>query len=302
MKLRGVGKLLGEPLVQFVVLGLLLYLVLEIVAPERMVTQDSSLIVVDDDHLKTYLQFQRKSFSADSAQQLVISMNTEQKQQLIEDYVRDEALFREALTLGLDKNDEIIRRRLIQKMEYLAQGFYNQVPALSEQQLEEYFTDNKQHYQMAASITFTHVFVKTNSSDQPEKLQAAWLRAGKLRTTLNNNSVLFSQAGHYGDRFLFNLNYVDRDADTVASHFGSRFQQSLFALDSSKTWQGPIRSDYGIHLVLISHKAVSRTPALNEVAAAVLADARRMQQTELKNKAISGIINKYQIFSPSTTR
>ena len=277
-------------------------MVLGIFAPERMVTQDSSLIVVDDDHLKTYLQFQRKRFSADSAQQLIASMNTERKQQLVEDYVRDEALFREALTLGLDNNDEIIRRRLIQKMEYLAQGFYNQIPELSEQQLKDYFADNKQHYQMAANITFTHVFVKTNNVDQPEKPQAAWLRAGKLLATLNNNSVLFSQAGEYGDRFLFNLNYVDRGADTIASHFGSSFQQSLFALDTSKTWQGPILSDYGIHLVLISNKTVSRTPELNEVAAAVLADARRMQQTELKNKAISGIINKYRIFSPSKSR
>jgi len=299
MKLRGVGVLLAEPLVQFIVLGLLLYIALGIFAPERLVMQDSSVIVVDDEHLKTYLQFQRKSFAAESAQQLLGAMSGEQKQQLIEDYVRDEALFREALALGLNENDEIIRRRLIQKMEYLAQGFYNQIPQLSEQQLIDYFTDNEQHYQLPASITFTHVFLKVNARNRSKETQTTLSAANKLRTTLNNKSVLFSQAGQYGDRFLYNLNYVDRDSDTIASHFGSTFQQSLFALDSSKAWQGPIQSDYGVHLVLISNKTARRLPMLSEVAAAVLADARREQQSELKNKAIAEIINQYRISSPS---
>ena len=302
MKLRGVGVLLKEPLVQFIALGLLLFIALEIFTPERLVTKDSSIIVVDDNHLKTYLQFQRKSFAAGAAQKLLASMSSQEKQQLVETYVRDEALFREALTLGLDNNDEIIRRRLIQKMEYLAQGFYNQIPNLSGQQLEDYFAINKQHYQIEASITFTHVFLKVSDAHQTQELQDALSRANNLRTKLNNEQVLFSQAGQYGDRFVFNLNYVEKDANSIASYFGSAFQQALFVLPKSEIWQGPIQSDYGVHLVLVVDRTTSRLPALDEVAPAVLADAQRQQQAELKNKAIAEIISKYQIFSPSKPR
>ena len=279
-------KLITEPLVQFLLLGFVLYLLVTVFASGQLNTESSATIVVNDKVLQSYLQFQRKSFDSKKISAMFNSLNQEQRQTLTDSYVRDEALYRQALALGLDQQDDIIKRRLIQKMEYIAQGFYNDIQEISEDKLQIYFQQNIEQYEVSASISFTHVFVGGNTNSK---------RAEVLLHELNDMSVVFEGAGQYGDRFLYNLNYIERTPDYIESHFGLSFKESIFKLIRSRQWQGPIKSDHGYHLVLIKNSTASRMPDLQEVAEIVLADAQREQQQTIKTNAIAEIISQYQI-------
>jgi peptidyl-prolyl cis-trans isomerase C len=288
-----VKRLISEPLVQFLLLGLAFYVLINLVAPEKLgldAANDAYQITLDDETLLSYLQFQRKSFDAQKSSTLFDSLSKEQKSTLIDSYVRDEALYREALALGLDKQDDIIKRRLIQKMEYIAQGFYNDIKKISESELESFFQENIKQYEVSASVSFTHVFIANGTDIDDEGLVAS---AKTLLSELNSKAVVFEAAGQYGDRFLYNLNYLERTPDYIESHFGKNFQQSVFKLETSGQWHGPIKSEHGYHLVLVSNTAPSRTPALKEVAENVLADAQREQQRKIKVNAIAEIVSKY---------
>ncbi|MEM7360089.1 MAG: peptidylprolyl isomerase [Pseudomonadota bacterium] len=290
-------KLFAEPLFQFAVLGLLLFIIVNLLAPAQLVTDDASEIKIDQAALQQYLQFQQKTFNAEAAARALELMPPLDEQRLVEDYVRDEALYREALALGLDDNDEIIRRRLIQKMEYLAQGFYDDAPAISEEAMQDYFAANQAQYEIDAAVTFTHVFLPgTNrETSESEATVDPSLQAQQLLSQLNTEQVPFERAGRYGQRFLYNQNYVERTQQHVVTHFGQDFAKRLFELEAGSVWQGPIQSDYGTHLVMISSKTAARSPALDEVAQIVLADLQAEQRREVKATAIKTLVDKYTV-------
>ena len=289
--------LVKEPLFHFLVLGLIFYGLAGILAPAGLETESPMEIHITKDKLTEYLQFQQKSFRPEQAEAVLRVMSHSDRELLIDNYVRDEALYREAIALGLDNNDEIIRRRLIQKMEYIAQGFYNELPAIDETALQRYFIENQQQYRVEPSITFTHVFISNSNHDESpasDSLSKTDLVSGTL-AELKQLAVPFEDAGRYGDRFLYNLNYVERTPAYIANHFGKHFSEAVFDMSVSSEWQGPLKSEYGAHLVLIKDKSVSRIPDLEEVADLVLADTQREQQRETRLAAIKTLVDKYSV-------
>jgi parvulin-like peptidyl-prolyl isomerase len=283
-------SLFKEPLFQFLVIALLLLL------GERLINADDYAydqyhIEVDNAVLLQFMQLRAKTFKPQEAQQALDALSAEDRQRLVDDYAREEALFRDAMELNLDKNDQIIRRRLIQKMDYLAQGFYDQAEAISEDDLRIYYTEHRDEYKKPASATFTHVFI---SSERHGAGQAQVL-AAELQKRLNNEGVPFENAPRYGERFLYNRNYVNRDDDEIGSHFGTQFQEQVFAFDIGKQWQGPVQSSYGWHLVLLVKNTPAYIPALEEIAANVFADAQRQQQQQVKREAVDKLMAKYKI-------
>jgi hypothetical protein len=283
-------KFLKEPLVQFLLIALVL------LGGERWINAedyayDQYLIQVDDQQLLQFMQLRAKTFRPDQAEAALAALGSEERQRLVDDYARDEVLFREAMALNLDNNDQIIRRRLIQKMDYLAQGFYDEAEPLTEQDLRDYYADNQQAYKKAAEATFTHVFISMQNRPSEE----AQAMANKLLGQLNAEQVPFENASRYGERFLYNRNYVNREDDEIGSHFGQSFQETLFALNTAGQWQGPVQSSYGWHLVLLVKNAAAYLPEFEEISSAVFADAQRQQQREVKRQAIDKLMAKYQI-------
>ena len=288
-------RLFKEPLVQFLAIGLVLF------GGERALNADSYAdshykILVDDKVLIQFLQQQAKKFKPEQAIQALAAMDNSELKTLTDDYVRGEVLYREALALDLDRNDPIIRRRLMQKMDYLAQGFYDEIEPLTETDLTSFYEAHKEDYRQPASATFTHVFL---SNDKRESAQSK-AEAESLLAVINNRRVPFEKAGRYGERFLYNRNYVNRDSQEIASHFGQLFEQKLFDLRpalpmTDAQWQGPLSSNYGWHLVLLTKKVESFVPVLAEISGVVLADAQRQQQSERKRLAVDALRAKYQI-------
>ena len=284
-------KLLTEPLVHFLVLGLGLFVLFELVASDEA-AYDSRVIDVDREALLTFVQYRSRAFQPEIAAARLDSMPEDKLERLISDYVREEALHREAKALGVDKNDYIIKRRMIQSIEFITDGFVTAAVKVSNEQVAEHFEANRDDYYIDPIVTFTHVFF---DADRHGRAESQALAATKL-AELNAGNVPFSDAPRHGDRFPFFVNYVERDPQFVVSHFGLPMAEGVFSLQPGEgVWHGPFESEYGTHLVMLTRNSAGRFPDLVEVELAVRDDAEREAIREQKDKAIQAIVDTYEI-------
>ncbi len=249
-------------------------------------------IIVDKPALLKFMQFRSKSFDQDRFTAKLENMNEGELSNLINDYVREEVLYREALALGLDKEDYVIRRRLAQKVEFINQGITEQTTDLSDEDLKTYFEENKENYYVQPEATFTHVYF---GNDVHGKEKAQVLAEQKL-SELNTKKVPFTKSSEHGDRFVYNLNYVDKTPDFVTSHMGPEFAQEAFTLSPSDTvWYGPIESKYGYHLIMITDNQEGYFPDYDEVKNRVISDAKYEIVKQKSEDAIGDIIEQYDV-------
>ncbi len=285
------SKILTDPLVYFLALGLGLFVLFDLVASDEA-AYDSKVINVDRNALLTFVQYRSRAFQPQAAAARLDNLSDEDLERLIADYVREEALHREAKALGVDKNDYIIKRRMIQSIEFITDGFVTAAVDVSEDDIAAHYEANREDYYISPFVTFTHVFFSGERHSRDETLALATAKLAEL----NLQKVPFSNAPGHGDRFPFFLNYVERDQQFVASHFGLPMADEVFALESSdSTWHGPFESEYGMHLVLLTRKAEGRYPELAEIEAVVRDDAERDAIAALKDLAIQAIVDTYEV-------
>jgi hypothetical protein len=284
-------KLLREPLLHFLTAGLGLFLLYGGVSSQPG-SDDPKIIEVNRDNLLTFVQYRSRSFEPALASARLDSLQGPELQTLIGDYVREEALYREALALGLDRNDYIIKRRLVQSIEFVTTGFATAGIELSEAEIAAHYEARRGDYYIEPFVTFTHVFFSSERRGQDAALAAARAKLAEL----NAGPTGFADAPKHGDRFLYAQNYVERDPGFVASHFGQPLADAVFALTPEETrWRGPFESAYGYHLILLVQKQGGRYPAFQEVAESVRADAQRAAADAQKARAIQAIVDTYQV-------
>jgi len=284
-------KILTDPLVYFLALGLGLFMLFNLVASDEA-AYDSKVINVDRDALLTFVQYRSRAFEPQAAAARLDGMSEEELKRLVSDYVREEALHREAKALGVDKNDYIIKRRMIQSIEFITDGFVTAAVDVSDDDIAAHYEANREDYYINPYVTFTHVFFdgERHGGDGTFALATAKL------AELNEQQVPFSDAPGHGDRFPYFLNYVERDPQFVASHFGPEMAQAVLALEPAEaTWHGPFESEYGMHLVQLSRKAEGRYPELADIEAVVRDDAERDAIAALKDIAIQAIVDTYEV-------
>jgi hypothetical protein len=285
-------KFLKDPLAHFLGLGFGLFLLFTAFNPDSGATDDPKRIVVDRAALLTFIQYRTKTFQPKLAATRLDAMSGEPLKRLIDGYAREEALYREAKALGLGQNDYVIKRRMIQKVDFITQGFAEALVKVSEPDLKAYYKANKERYRVQAFITFTHVFF---DSERRKLSQAKALAEAKL-TELRDGAVPFHAAPKHGERFPFGLNYVERTKEHVESHFGREMTKALFALEPADgVWRGPFLSSYGAHLVMVTKKMDARVPALGDVRGRVEADLKRERKKVQSDKAIKAIVDGYTV-------
>ncbi|MDH3710970.1 MAG: peptidylprolyl isomerase [Cyclobacteriaceae bacterium] len=283
-------KIFKEPLVHFLLIGLGFFLLFEMAGDSE--EQDSKTVVVNKDVLLKHLQYRSKAFNAEVFEEKLQEMPQEELQRMIDDYIREEVLYREAVAMGMDREDYIIKRRLIQKVEFIAEGVTEAVVELTEEQIQKYFEEYKQDYHIQPFTTFAHIFFELDKrgSAEAEKLAKAELEY------LNNYKVSFDKATSRGDRFYYHTNYVEREPDYVASHFGPQMTEAIFEASPSKEqWIGPFPSEYGYHLVMVTKIEPARDPELDEIRARVEDDARRWHLRQKNDEMIQDIIEDYNV-------
>jgi hypothetical protein len=282
---------LRQPLLHFVAIGALLFVVYDFLEPENT-RVDDSVIQVNRENLLNYMQYQATAFEPELFAARFDEMNAEQKQALIDNYVREETLYREALSMELDKGDYIIRQRLIQKLDFLLEESVSQSLVPSEQDMESYYEMNKADYQIDAVYTFTHIFF----SKEKRGVEEANREAEALLPTLNADQSGFNDASAYGDRYPFFQNYVERTRDYVRSNFNEAFVAVLDRTEpSTSQWFGPVTSPYGSHLVLLTTKQAPRLPELSEIPQRVLDDYRFEMIIKGRRDAEDNLMTRYQV-------
>ena len=239
----------------------------------------SATIVVDRRNLLTYLQYRANAFDTEVFGAALDSMTDDELQEVIDAFVNEEVLYREAKALGLEQSDNIIRQRMVQKINFLLTDIAASSAVEDEAALSRYFAANIEAYAIQPWATFTHVFFDADQRGADGARRAA--EAAKQE--LNDRRAAFSDPPGIGDRFPFFRNYVERTFDYIAGQFGEEFAAALEILQPIENeWQGPVQSAYGQHVVLLTERTELRYPELDEVRGDVAGD----YQTEQANRAL----------------
>jgi peptidyl-prolyl cis-trans isomerase C len=231
-----IGRWLREPLLLFLVAGLLLFVGYRWLNPGSAESDPADRIELTADDLAQI----RFAWLAQGREPL----SPEQLRSLVDARLREEILYREALALGLDKDDTIIRRRLAQKMEFL----FEDVAALRDptrDELRAYFETHAERFTLPARATFRHLYFSPDRRGESARDDAA-----RALAQLAGEPGDAPAAAALADRFMFQDYYGDRSFDEVARTFGPGFALALFEL-APGTWAGPIGSGYGWHLVWV---------------------------------------------------
>src|SRR5210317_782605 len=131
---------LKQPLVHFLLIGLGFFLLFRVFGDENEI--DSKTVIVDKEALMTYFQYRSKAFNAEVFEEKLASLPQEELDKMIQDYVREEVLYREAMAMGLDREDYIIKNRMIQKVEFLSEGIGELATNITEEDLENFYEEN----------------------------------------------------------------------------------------------------------------------------------------------------------------
>lgn len=203
---------------------------------------------------------------------------------LVEPTVRDEVLYREALALGLDVNDDEVRRRLIEKMSYLTQDLADPEPG-SEEELRRFYEASPELFTIPPLVSFDQVFFSPAARGDALEADAAAALAA-LRAGASPADV--------GDRTPLRDSYEDAPREQVAVLFGDELADALFTAPPGE-WTGPFRSDFGLHLVRLRARSEARLPPYDEIADRVAQELAAQRRREANEREYQRMRAKYDV-------
>jgi hypothetical protein len=276
-------RLVSEPLLHFVAAGALLFAGYHLLTPVQDGAANTNQIVLTKDDIRQLaISWLAQGRSTPTPQQV---------RGLVDQKVTQEILFREAVSLGLDRDDEVVKRRLAQKMDFLATDVASlQEPTDAE--LKAWFDKNSETFALPAHATFRHLYFSTDRhGKETEEVAAAAL------ALVEGKSPDSSEVAAIGDPFMFQNHYGDATPDQMAKEFGPEFSKALFQLTPGK-WGGPVKSGYGWHLVWIDSIEPGRIPTYAEVMPNVKAGWVDDKYREIKTSALNEMRSRYSVLVP----
>jgi len=211
----------------------------------------------------------------------------------IRHYARTQILFREAMAMGLDNGDRVIERRLAQRLELLAESLITPEEP-SEEVLIDWYAANADRFKQPDLYTVTQIFF------DPDKREEKTLDdAQAARDKLNLLEQIPPDIGEYGDRLMLRNYYPNRSEAELGKLFGTEFADQVVELQPG-TWQGPILSGYGTHVVFLSDVLLVPLPAFGDVKESVRDEWMAEQITELSERFIEKLMSRYEIIIEET--
>jgi len=268
--------LLREPLMHFLLIGAALFLVFDQVGDpvevdNRIVISQADLDILANDWL-------RRTGRPPSAQQV---------EQQLRQYIREQVLSREAVNLGLDRDDVIIRRRLAQKMQFLFDDL-GQVPDPTDADLNVFMSKHVERFTLPATLSFRHLFLDPDSRGEAIQDQAQQL----ISRLQESNAVV--DTSELGDPILLPLQFDNQTRFQISNLLGDEFAEQVYRLPVCR-WSGPVASGYGLHLVYVHSRTAARVQPLTEVRQSVIRQWRATKQQELNDLFYQGIHQRYEI-------
>jgi peptidyl-prolyl cis-trans isomerase C len=276
-------RLLREPLLHFLLIGAALFAGYSYFRGERYGDVSSREIRLTlDDLAQLEMQFESKWRRAPTPEEF---------NALVENRIREDILYREALALGLDREDTIVKRRMAQKMKFLAEDLATaHEPANGE--LRSWFKEHADLFALPARVSFRHLYFSTDRRGAHARDDAK-----KALTTLEGQPEDSERASSLADAFMFQDYYADSTPEEVSREFGPEFSQAVGKLAPS-SWQGPVESGFGWHLVFVDSAISGRVPAFEEVEPDVRTAWLGEQKAEAWRKAYTEMRGKYTVLLP----
>jgi peptidyl-prolyl cis-trans isomerase C len=277
-------RYLREPLVHFLLVGAALFAAYSVTQADRTPPTSSKEIRLSLDELtQLALLFQAQWRREPTTQELG---------RLVENRVQEEILYREALVMGLDKDDTIVKRRMAQKLQFLAED----VAAAHEPttaELKAWYQKNTGLFAESSRFSFRHLYFSPDRRGERARSDAE-----NAVTKLVGQPQDVEFAATLADPFMFQDYYRDRAPEMLGKEFGPRFAQAVAKLPSG-SWQGPIESGFGWHLVNVDTVILGRAPAFEEIESDVKTAWLNEQKAQAWRKAYSDIRAKYTILLPA---
>jgi parvulin-like peptidyl-prolyl isomerase len=277
-------RFLREPLLHFLLIGAALFAVDAALRPASREDHGSKQIQLHlDDLSQLSLAFQAQWRRQPTPEEL---------SRLIEDRIREEVLYREALAMGLDQDDSIVKRRMAQKMQFLAEDVAAAHEPSSDE-LKAWYAAHRGEFAQPPRVSFRHAYFspdRRGERAQPDAADALARLAGQPQ-----DSPL---AASLADSFMFQDYYGDRSTEQLAKDFGPRFAQAVTRLTPG-SWQGPIESGYGWHLVFVDSLVPGRIPDFEEIDPDVKTAWLADQKEQAWRKAYDEMRAKYTVLLPA---
>ncbi len=271
------SQILKEPLVHFLLLGGALFLLYSFLNKDEERPEDFTIHIAQSDIDRLTSAYEKNwSTSPDSA---TLDL-------LIKDEVKTEMLYREALRMNLDHNDEIIRRRLKQKYEFLVKDLVSLEQA-SEATLETFYKENIDRYNSSKKISFSQIYFS------PDK-RAAPLQEAELMYQQIKNQSFPNDLNGYGDNFHLPNYFANKDVGDIRQALGKQFADAIFTIKNIG-WSVPISSGYGAHLVWVHSINDSNVLPFSQVKEQVAQDWEQEQQTRYNDQLYKNLSEQYKV-------
>ncbi|MFK7984190.1 MAG: peptidyl-prolyl cis-trans isomerase [Saprospiraceae bacterium] len=271
-------KILREPLFHFLLIGAGLFCLYSFLNPSEEQLENNVIRIEESDVTRLIKAYQQNWNAPPDSATL---------KSLLKEEIKAEVFYREALRMQLDHNDEIIRRRLKQKYEFLVKDLADsQQP--NDAELQTFYQTNSNLYQEPTKLSFSQIYFS------PDKRKTPLADAETVLTQLNNSTTSTIDIKKIGDNFHLQNYFAERDYNDVRQLFGQDFSKAVFA-NKTTGWTAPIRSGYGIHLVNISAIQEASIRPFSQVKEKVEADWKISQQQLYNEQLYKNLLKKYEV-------
>jgi peptidyl-prolyl cis-trans isomerase C len=269
-------RIFKEPLLHFALLGALVFVANAWRAKQRPTDAAAPRIEVTAAVIERLrAAFERQFGKAPDAEELRGQVTA---------HIREEVFCREALALGLDRDDTIVRRRLAQMMEFLT-GDIAGAAEPADAVVREFFEKNSARYAKPGRVSFRHVYFKKEKRGAGTEAAAAEALAALAKGASDETM---------GDPFLHGFEFAEREQDDVIALFGREFAEKLAALPTGE-WSGPVESSYGLHLVRVEARMQPRAVKFDEVRETVVRDFHDERRRIANDEVFEKLRERYQV-------
>ncbi len=268
------SRLLKEPIFYFLLIGCFIFLLDNLINDNEEDRED--IIVTTEDRERLIAQYTQNWGEPPSQETL---------DKLIQEYIDSEIYYKEALKLNLDHNDEIIKRRLRQKYEFVAEDLADIVDPTTEE-LEAFYKDNVDRYLSPARLSFHHYYIN------PDKHKDVDGRASRLFDRLS--SLTPERIDDRGDNGHIPTAQTQVGEKEISRVFGAAFAEEMFK-QPVVGWKGIVGSGYGLHVIYIDDIEQQMTRPFEEVRDDVMVDWQTDNRALFKQELIKSVRDQYKV-------
>jgi hypothetical protein len=270
-----------EPLVHFFVLGLVVFGLHGVLEKRPDAADDPFLVEVTSADIEWFRTMWTKRMGREPT--------VEELRGAVNQVIREQVLSREAVSMGLDEGDMVVRRRLAQKMDFLFRDL-SDINEPSDGELQTYLQKKRSTYEIPGQVAFTHVYFNTDRRGEEGAARAV----RSLVEGLNANGGVPSDAPVLGDPFLLQHSYSNKAVDEIRREFGPQFAKTVWEQEP-RTWQGPVPSGYGLHAVYVHERSDAKLPDFTDLKEKLKADWMAERQRVIARKAYERLRRRYRV-------